>query len=64
MRFGLLQRGLRLRDLVIELWRGDLGQKLPCLDAIADIDIALVDIAAGPRKDVGGGEGLRSSPAA
>ena len=50
--FGLLERGLGLRDLMIELGRRDLGQKLACLDAVADIDIALVDIAAGPREDV------------
>ncbi len=42
----LNQRGLRLGDLMIELRRDDLGQQLPLFHAIADVGVALVDIAA------------------
>ena len=44
---------------MIELGRGDLGQQLARLDVVADIDLALVDVAAGAGKDIGGGEGRR-----
>ena len=41
---------------MIEFRRGDLSQKLAILDAVADVDVALVDIAAGAGEDVGLGE--------
>jgi hypothetical protein len=47
------ERGLGLGDLMIEFRRGNLDEQLPFLDAIAYIDIALLDIAAGTRKQVG-----------
>ena len=51
-RLELAQRGLRLHDLVIELRSRDLRQQLPFPDAVADIDVALVDVAARASKDV------------
>jgi hypothetical protein len=61
-RLRLAEVGLRLLDLMVELWSGDLGEKLALLDVVADVDIALVDIAAGAGEDVrfgkrGGGAG-------
>jgi hypothetical protein len=52
-RLSRLQTVAVLRDLVLDLGSGDFGQELPGLDVIADIDIALGDIAAGARIDVG-----------
>ena len=66
VRLGLLQRRLELTerrlglcDLVVQLRRDDFGQQLPGLDPVTDIDFALVDIAAGARKDIGGRESRR-----
>ena len=63
--FGLLQRGLhlrerplRLRDLMLELGGGDLHQQLPGLDVAADVDVALGDVAARPGVDIGLLEGF------
>ena len=42
---------------MIELGRGDLREKLALLDVVADIDVALVDIAAGTGEDVCRGKG-------
>ena len=44
---------------MVDLRRGDFGEKLSLLHLIADIDIALGDIAAGAREDIGGREGRR-----
>src|SRR5229473_2681117 len=49
----------RSSDLVIELGRHDRGQELACFHPVADIDVALIDVAAGTGEDVGGGEGRR-----
>ena len=42
--------GLGLLDLLVQLGSFDLGQHLPFLDAVADIDVALADVAAGARQ--------------
>ena len=55
-RLELTERRLRLCDLMIELRCYDFGQQLPCLHVVADIDLALVDVAAGARKHIGGRE--------
>ncbi len=52
----LLQRRFRLGDLVVELRGDDLDQQLALLHVVADIDIALFDVAACASKDVGGRE--------
>ena len=46
-RARLGQRGARLAQLLIQLGRVDLGQGLPRRDAVADVDVALTDVAAG-----------------
>ena len=52
-RLELRKRRLGLGDLVVELRGDDLHQQLPLLHVIADVDIALVDIAAGASEYVG-----------
>lgn len=52
----LSQGRVGLRNLVIELWRDDLGQQLALLDVVSNVDLALGDIAAGAREDIGAGE--------
>ena len=49
---GLLETVLQLSNLVIDFRGGDLGEELPGLDVIADVDIALQHIAVGARVDV------------
>lgn len=63
-RLQLRQRGFCLSYLVIKLGSGDLNQRLPFLYRIADIHVALVDIAARASEDVRGGErrGRRRKP--
>src|SRR6202043_2425250 len=51
-RLVLGQRRLGLRDLVVELGSGDVRQQRASLDPIADIDIALFDVAAGARENI------------
>ncbi|MGY4374615.1 hypothetical protein ACVWZ3_002254 [Bradyrhizobium sp. i1.3.6] len=47
------QRRLGLGDLLVELRSGDCREKIAFLDPIADIHVALFDIATGPREDIG-----------
>ena len=49
---GLLRAVLILGNLGLDFGCSDLGEKLPGFDAIADIDIALRDIAAGTRINI------------
>src|SRR6516225_785583 len=49
----LRERRLCLCDLMVELRRGDLGEKLPGLDVVADSHLALVDVSARSSEDVG-----------
>jgi hypothetical protein len=42
---------------MVEFGRDDLDQQLAGLDAVADVDLALADIAGGTGKDVGAGKG-------
>src|SRR5262249_23556211 len=56
-RLELRQRGFCLGDLVIELRRGDLDQKLPLFYPITDVHVALLNVPPGAREDAGGGEG-------
>ena len=51
-RLILGQRRLGLRNLVVEFGGGDVRQQGSRLDPIADIDVALFDIAAGAREDI------------
>ncbi len=55
----LRQSRLRLGDLVVELGGADHRKQVARLDARADIDIALNDVAACPGKDVGRFKGGR-----
>ena len=59
--FGLLLHGFQLnqgrlvlRDLMLELRRGNLGEQLPLLHMIADIHVAFADVAARARVNVRG----------
>ena len=51
-RLVLGQRRLGLRDLVVELRGGDIRQQGSRLDPIADVDVALFDVAAGARENI------------
>jgi len=51
-RLQLTQRGLGLRDLVVEFGSDDLRQQLSRLHLVADVDFALGDIAAGAGEDI------------
>ena len=51
-RLVLGQRRLGLRNLVVEFGGGDIRQQRSRLDPIADIDVALLDVAVGAREDV------------
>ena len=51
-RLVLGQRCLGLRNLVVEFGGGDVRQQGAGLDPIADVDIALFDIAVGAREDI------------
>ena len=62
-RLILSQRRLGLRDLVVELGGGDVSQQGSRLDPIADIDVALFNVAVGAREDIGRLKCRRSSPA-
>src|SRR5262249_38479487 len=55
-RLELIDRRLVLRDLVVELGYRELRQQISRLDAIPDLNIALVDIAGRAGKDVRRGE--------
>ena len=46
------QRRLGLRNLVVELGGGNVRQQGSRLDPIADIDVALFDVAVGARKNI------------
>ena len=46
------QRRLGLRNLVVEFGGGNVRQQGAGLDLIADVDVALLDVAAGAREDV------------
>jgi hypothetical protein len=37
---------------MLDLRRGDVGEEVAFLDIVADVDVALVDIAAGAREDI------------
>jgi hypothetical protein len=50
--FELSESRLVLRNLVIELWNRQLGKHFARLNPIADVDVALDDIAGGASKDV------------
>jgi hypothetical protein len=58
-RAQLRERAFGLRDLMLDLGRGDLDEQIACLDTAADVDIALGNVAAGARIDVGLLEGFR-----
>ena len=51
-RLILGQRRLGLRNLVVELRGGNVRQQGSGLDAIADVDVALFDVAAGARENI------------
>ncbi len=51
-RLELIERRLVLRNLVIELRHRQLRQQFSCLDAIADVDVALGDVAGRAGIDV------------
>ena len=51
-RLVLGQRRLGLRNLVVEFRRGDFRQQGSGLDPIADVDVALFDVAAGARENI------------
>ena len=66
--FGLLHVALRLidggvglQDLLIEFRGFDFGHHLSGLHAVADIDVALADVAGGAGQDRGFGDGLNIS---
>src|SRR5581483_6090277 len=50
-RGGLLARGDRLRELLVDLRRLDLGEELALLHAAADVLVPLLQVAAGARRD-------------
>ena len=58
-RLELPQRSVSLRNLMIQFGSHDFRQQLPSLHSISDIDLALVDIAAGAREDVCDGKRRR-----
>ena len=55
----VVQVGAGLPQLLVQLGRLDLGEELPLLDARADVDVQLLEVAAGPRVDRRVGEGPR-----
>ena len=57
----LRQCAFRLRDLVLDLRRGDLDEKIASLHPATDVDIALGDVAAGACIDIGLLEGFRGA---
>src|SRR5713226_886630 len=53
-RLALGQRRSGLRNLVVELRGGNVRQQSSGLDPVADVDVALFDVAAGAREDIRG----------
>ncbi len=60
-RLELSQHRLVLRDLIVEFRHSELRQQFPCLNAIADIDVALDDIAGRAGIDIRRREGGRGT---
>ena len=48
---GAGQIGARLQQLLVEVGRVDVGQRLPGLDLVADVDLPVFHVAADPRID-------------
>ena len=57
----LRERGLVLRNLVVELGHCELCEQFALLDVIPDIDVALGNVAGGTGVDVGGTESCRGA---
>jgi hypothetical protein len=59
-RLELIERRFVLRNLVIKLRDCELGQEIPCLDAVPNIDLALDDVAGRASIDTSRGKRGRS----